>query len=150
MRKSRTKRIIQLIVLSIISVLIPSIMISCDLLGVSIEKRIQYFINDLNNDRSNAITNFHSTETFDYGTISTNTAFWDIDFPAGTPQYTLGSINDLDPLNVIVTINGPTNPDPFGRGATGTDNFRFIMISDGTNWLIEELWYWSPDSVIVD
>jgi hypothetical protein len=152
MRQSRMKYIIRLVLIGITTVLISSLMVSCDLIGVSIEKRIQYFIDDLNTDRSNAITNFHQTETFDYGSIATNTGYWDIDFPTGTPLYTIASINDTDTRNVLVTIDGPTTFPAFGRGGTGTDNFGFVMIPDGTNWLIEELWYRSPDEVspIVD
>jgi len=150
MRQNRTRHIIQLILIGFSVILIPTIMSTCDLIGVSIEKRIQYFIDDLNNDRSNAITNFHPTETFDYGTIATNTGFWDIDFPTGTPMYTIESIDDTNTLNVLVTINGPTTAPAFGRLSSGTDNFGFVMIADGTDWLIEELWYRSPDEVIVD
>jgi len=150
MRKLDMKRIILLITIGITATLIPLMMIGCDLFGVSIEKRIEYFLDDLNNDRGNAYTNFHPTETSFYalGTIKP-AGFWDTDFPSGTPQYTLVSIDDSVPSSVIVTINGPTNPDPFGRGATGTDDCEFIMIADGTNWLIEELWY-SGGSRIVE
>ena len=153
MRQNRLKRIILLIVIGIIAGLVPSIMIGCDLIGVSIEKRIEYFLDDLNNNRPDAITNFHPTETADRlsGAISCglppDPCFWDTDFPVGVTSYTLGSIDDSVPLNVIVTINGPVG---FGRGGTGADDFKFIMIADGTNWLIEELWYWgAPVSNIV-
>jgi hypothetical protein len=150
MKQNRVKLVFNFALCVIIAILIPSILTSCDLFPVSIEQRIQFFIDDLNSDRSNAITNFHPTETFDYGTIATNSSFWDIDFPTGTPAYSIDSIDDTNPQNVLVTISGPTTVPAFGRGGTGTDNFGFIMIADGTNWIIEELWYRSPDSVIVD
>ncbi|UCF98074.1 MAG: hypothetical protein JSV89_00715 [Spirochaetaceae bacterium] len=146
MRKLKMNRMIVLIAIGIIAGLIPLIMIGCDLVGVTIEKRIEDFLDDLNNIRGNAYTNFHPTDTSYYvlGTIKP-AGFWDTDFPVGVTQYTLGSINDSDPLNVLVTINGPTG---FGRGGTGTDDFTLKMTEDGSDWLIEELWY-SGGSVIV-
>jgi hypothetical protein len=113
----------------------------CDLFGVTIEKRIEYFLDDLNNDRSNAITNFHPTETADYGAISTNATYWNTDFPPDGP-YTLAALDDTNPRSVRATVNGPVS---FGGG---TDELEFIMIADGSNWLIEELWFWGGDFIV--
>jgi len=136
-----TIKIVGLMVICIVLVNLSG----CDLLGVSIKKRIEYFLDDLNTNRANAITNFHPTETADYGAISGVPSFWDTDFPVddGTP-YTLASVDDSDPLNVRATVNGPLI---FG-GGSGTDEFKFIMIADGTNWLIEELWYWGVSDIV--
>lgn len=141
---NHVKTIMKILVLAAIGILLFNLT-GCDLLGVSIEKRIGYFLDDLNNNRSNAITNFHPTETVDYGAISGVPSFWDTDFPIGdgTP-YTLAVINDSDPLNVIATVNGPSI---FG-GGSGTDELKFVMIADGTNWLIEELWYWGESDIV--
>ena len=142
---SHINTIIKIVGLVVICIVLFNLS-GCDLLGVSINKRIEYFLDDLNTNRANAITNFHLTETADYGAISTNSNFWEIDFPVddGTP-YTLASLDDSDPLNVRATINGPPL---FGIPATGTDELRFIMIADGTNWLIEELWYWGGSDIV--
>jgi hypothetical protein len=150
MRKINTKRIIVSVAIGIVAGLLPLLMIGCDLLGVSIEKRIEYFLDDMNNDRANGYTNFHPTETSYYvlGTIKA-AGFWDTDFPSGTPQYSLASINDSNPSSVIATINGPTSLPAFGRGGTGTDTLEFVMIADGTNWLIEEIYYWGGTADLI-
>ncbi len=149
MRKTNTNRIVILVAIGILASFLPLMMTSCDLLGVSIEKRIEYFLEDMNNDRANGYTNFHPTETSYYvlGTIKA-AGFWDTDFPSGTPQYSLKSIDDSNPFSVIVTINGPEGVPAFGRGGTGEDTLEFVMIADGTNWLIEELYYWGGALIV--
>ena len=94
MRQNNYKRAILVISFLVIMGLIMSIMVGCDLLGVSIEKRVDYFLTDLNTNRGNAYTNFHPAETtyrLD-GTIKP-ASFWDIDFPVGGTPYTLSSID---------------------------------------------------------
>jgi len=140
MRISRcTKTIATIFALALMAMFLANLT-GCDLFGVSIEKRIEYFLNDLNNDRSNAITNFHPTETEDYGAISTNANYWDTDFPPDGP-YSLAALDDTYPLSVRATVNGP------GTFGGGTDELEFIMIADGNNWLIEELWFWGGDYI---
>jgi hypothetical protein len=151
MSRNKLKRFFSLLSIGVFIGILPLLLSSCDLLGVSIENRIEYFIDDLNNDRPNAITNFHPTETYDRltGAITCDplgTCFWDADFPVGGTPYTLVSIIDTDPLNVRVTING--GPPGWGDGGSGTDEFKFVMIADGTNWLIEELWYWGGSEIV--
>ena len=144
MRQNNYKRAILAISFLVIAGLIMSIMVGCDLLGLSIEKRVEYFLTDLNTNRGNAYTNFHPTETAERVSGAINPAsFWDIDFPIddGTP-YMLSSIDDSNPLNVQVVVNGPP---AFGGG---TQPLRFVMIADGTNWLIEELWYWVGSDIV--
>ena len=143
MRQNNYKRAILAISFLVIAGLIMSIMVGCDLLGLSIEKRVEYFLSDLNTNRGNANTNFHPSETAYRvdGTINP-ASFWDIDFPVGGTPYTLSSIDDSDSRNVQVIVNGPA---AFGGG---TQTLRFVMIADGTNWLIEELWYWGGSDIV--
>ncbi len=145
MKFTKYARDVLIVIVLVVISIVFSTLIGCDLLGVSIEKRIEYFLDDLNTNRSNAITNFHSTETADYGAISGVPSFWDTDFPIGdSTPYTLAVIDDSDPLNVRATVNGPS---VFG-GGSGTDELSFIMIADGTHWLIEELWYWVGSDIV--
>lgn len=144
MSQTNFKRVILGISFVVIAGLIMSLMVGCDLLGVTIEKRVEYFLSDLNTNRGNAYTNFHPTETADrVSGVIKPASFWDIDFPVGdgTP-YTLSSIDDTDSLNVQVVVNGPS---AFGGG---TQTLRFVMIADGTDWLIEELYYWGGSNIL--
>jgi hypothetical protein len=78
----------------------------CELLGVSIDKRIEMFFDDINNNRSGAVDNFHPDLAEDYDLIGVGT--WGTAFPVGdgTP-YTYSGLNDSNPSNVTCTVYGP-------------------------------------------
>ena len=118
---------------TILGVLVLSIT-SCDLAGISIDSRIESFIFDLNYDRDNVYTNFHSTETSDYGSLKNVTLTIDPVFSPGGIPYTRGALDTSDPDNVTTTLADNGLVWPAAKSA------RFIMIKDGVTWYIHELW----------
>jgi hypothetical protein len=135
-----------MIFLAVLAVILTFVLAGCVLVPMSIEARLNSFIQALNAaDRANVSTNFSSVETQDYEAIKSG-AYWDTPFPAagaGNPDYSITTaINPSDPLSVEVTIAGPP---AFG----GPKDFRFVMVNDGTrieNWKIHELWIWDTGS----
>lgn len=101
----------------------------CSLFGTKIDERIDSFISDLNNDRANAYLNFHPDKTTDYNTIK-SAAYWDTNFPSGTPNYSISDLDDSDSDYVTASITGPA-----GFAAS---EIEFKMAKDGFDWMIEE------------
>jgi len=125
--------------LIILSVMIIVGFASCSLFGTKIDERINSFISDLNYDRANAYLNFHPDKTTDYNTIK-SAAYWDIDFPLGTPDYSISGLDDSNSDYVTASITGPTT--------VGASEIEFKMAKDGFDWMIEELFL--DDSKVVD
>lgn len=109
--------------------------IGCSLFGTSIEVRIDSFLTDLNDDRSNIYLNFHPTLSADYDAIKNGTLpDWSTLFPtAGYTPYVITGLNTSDPTNVTGTI------DESGLHGWGPKPIVFRMAKDGFDWMIEEL-----------
>jgi hypothetical protein len=122
-----------LILIAILGALVLSIT-SCDLAGLSIDSRVDSFIYDLNYDRDNVYTNFHPTETSDYGSLKNVALTIDPVFPPGGIPFTRGALATSDPDNVTAILADN------GTQWISTKNARFIMIKDGTTWYIHELY----------
>jgi hypothetical protein len=115
----------------------------CSLFPVSIEERIQLFMDDLNKtDRSMIYLNFHPTLTTDYDAIQGGTHLpdWDVPFAVAYISY---SIADLDPSNPS-TVTGNINT-AYGAWA-GPKAVVFRMAQDGANWMIQGMDFhtWVP------
>ncbi len=110
---------------------------SCEFLGTSITQRVDFFVTDLNlSDRSNVYLNF-TDATLDYGAI--DATFWDTNFQvvgAGEQSYSIEGLDTVDPSNVTGTIYGPPAFDASGLGIP----IRFVMIQDGVDWFIREIY----------
>jgi len=107
---------------------------SCDLLGISIEERIQSFEDDLNLlDRTYAYLNFHPTLTTDYDEIVDPNYRINVAFPNDLSHipYTITIIDDSATSNVTGIINS--------TGWGGDRNITFKMAMDGQDWMIEEI-----------
>jgi hypothetical protein len=116
----------------------------CTLFPLSIQGRLQHFIDDINlgqyDLRADAYENFHPDIAL-YAAIqgyhSGSDYYWDIYFPQTDPAsvYTISDIVDTDPLNVTATISAADVP------SFGTRDAKFVMAEDeNSNWLIKELW----------
>lgn len=109
----------------------------CSMLAVSIEDRISSFVDDLNNDRGNAYLNFAQGVTTNYNEIKP-AAFWDTDFPAGTPAYSITDLDTTNPAAVTAQISGPTTP-LFDAAEPLTITFKMTQVGFLGDWFIEEL-----------
>ena len=106
----------------------------CDLLGVSIEQRIQYFESDLNDaNRDDMYLNFHPTLTADYGAITGDGTVFDNAFPPADRNYTIIISDQSNTDNVVGIIDADSG------GFGGPLEIYFKMAQDGTDWMIEEL-----------
>ena len=90
---------IKIIILSILLILVCLISFeSCSLFGIKIDERIQMFEDDLNtSDRSGINSNFHPTETQDYGVPDYD--FWNTHFPVVNISFTISDVDDSDSDN---------------------------------------------------
>jgi hypothetical protein len=103
----------------------------CNLLGISIEDRVDEFIADLNGDWNLLYENFHPTETAFYNAIKPAT-FWEDYFEPTPPSYTISGLDTTDPANVTFMIDGPAL-------FLGPRTVTFQMVQSGSDWYIEEM-----------
>jgi hypothetical protein len=89
--------------------LLAALLVSCQLLPVSIEQRIQNFQDALNNsDRTNAYKNLHPDSPA-YTVVGETTTLWNTEFLTADIPYTIGNLPAnpaADPSNVTATITG--------------------------------------------
>jgi hypothetical protein len=127
------RRVIVLGIIIIISFFL--ILEGCGLFGVSVEKRIDTFLADLNQaPRPNSIRYNFSESCQDYDEI-TGLTFGEFDeFPWDSIPYTL-NISDYDANPVTGTISGKV-----GGSFGGTPVFiEFTVVKEGFNWYILKL-----------
>ena len=108
--------------------------LGCDF-ALSIEKRVEIFVTDLNTNRDNAYLNFLPDDPLDYDAIKGSTV-WNTSFPVGdgTPySYSTGDLNTTNPSSVMLELNGPPEFFP-------SQTMKFVMIQDGLSWYIRELY----------
>jgi hypothetical protein len=124
-----TIRIVLLLVVAMATV----ILFSCSVLPVSIEQRINDFINDLNGNRTNAYMDL-DPNIGTYGTTRGSSTFWNVQFGTNVPfTYTP---NPAVPSGQTVTI------DIRDHSGTLLDTYTFTMVNAGTvsdNWVIHSL-----------
>ena len=116
--------------------------------GVGIAARISYFEGELNSsDRSLTYRQFHPTLTTDYDAIKAP-RFWSTFFPVVATRddpYVITTTGDpvANPTDVRATIDGPLS---FG----GPKNVKLVMAKDGSNWMIQALYFQNADGVTWD
>ena len=126
-------KIRNIILLIILGIIIMVGFAGCSLFGTKIDERIDSFISDLNNDRANAYTNFHSGKTTDYNVIKPEGYWTTAGFPVGTPAYSISGLDDSDSDYVTASITGPA---AFG----GPKPITFNMAKDGFDWMIDNIY----------
>jgi hypothetical protein len=104
----------------------------CDLAGITIDARIDSFIDDLNFDRNNVYTNFHPTQTSDYDSLKNVALTIEPVFPASGIIYSRGTLDTSIPSSVTTVISG--------GGGWGSKNAVFVMVKDGSTWYINDLY----------
>ncbi|OHD74439.1 MAG: hypothetical protein A2V99_06890 [Spirochaetes bacterium RBG_16_67_19] len=110
--------------------------VSCSLLGVSIEDRVQQFVSDMNEtDRSDVYLNFHPDIFNMAGAQDPDT--WETNFPVLKIPYTYSALNTSDPLNVTFTV---INTDGLHW------SIRFEVEKLDNDWMISEM-YKDPGDV---
>ena len=123
-----------LIAFVVLALVISVALISCDLLGTSIETRINTFISSLNGDRSTTIDNIASGAP-SYGAINGNPGYWEIPFPSASKTYSF-SFTSSKPYNEIDTEGNITN-------ASTTQLYKFVLQKTGSDYKIYTLWVWT-------
>ena len=110
-------------------VIVAALISSCEL-SISVERRLEIFLGDLNDDdRSEIYLNFHPTQTADYPAIRNGTKpDWDLVFPTGE-NYTYVGLNTADTDYVTGLIEGDMI----------IYSTVFVMAMDGMNWQIKQL-----------
>ena len=114
---------------------------------VSVQTRLNTFVNALNSDRTHIYLNFDTT-TAAYLGGSSGGGFWDTTFPQGSPSYSISGIADSNPANVTATLTGP-NGSSFQGGLAVT--FVLDAVTSGV-YLINKIYAGSTTSgtVIVE
>jgi hypothetical protein len=110
-----------------------ALLYACNL-PVTIEKRIELFVIDLNGDRGLVYLNFKPVDPLDADAIKPAT-FWDITFPSGDAPYAIAGLDASDPSNVTGIMTGPSPPAFFGPSP-----IKFVMVQEGLDWYIQELY----------
>ncbi len=102
---------------------------------VSINERIDSFIEDLNTDRSHVYKNLDKDNTAQYAQAA-DPIFWLASFPLPDitgGSYSIAGLNDSNTLNVTGMISGPST---FGPQKT----IYFMMSQDSDdNWYIQQM-----------
>jgi hypothetical protein len=129
------------LVLFIFVVVFPvATFIGCDLTGATIETRINNFLNDINNNRSNAYLNFHETDTQLYNDLKNSD--WESLFPSAYVDYYIVNLNTLDSGNVTGEIR-----------CTDTlewpKDVKFVMSKDGLSWYIDDMYLGSGLPLVI-
>ena len=124
-----TTRIVLLLVVAVATV----ILFSCSLLPVSIEQRINDFINDLNSNRVNAYLNLDPGISA-YGNTRGSSTYWDLTFGTDVP-FTYNP-DPAVPSGQTVTIT------IYAHAGTDLGAYTFSMVNIGTvsdNWVIHNM-----------
>ena len=120
---------------AVLAVLVSIALISCDLLGVSIESRVNQFVSSLNGDRSQTVNNL-VPGSGPYNAINGNPAFWDA-FP--------GPSSDA-PFSFSFTSSTPYDPNDTEGNLTNnaiTRLYKFVLQKVGMDYYISSLYYFS-------
>jgi hypothetical protein len=107
----------------------------CNLLPVSVEARVEAFLDDVNNtDRGGIYLNFHPTLTVDYDAIRSPAPppDWDAPFPIASIPFSISSLDTSDPWDVTGMVDSP---------AIGwvSKPIVFRMSQDGMDWMIQQM-----------
>jgi hypothetical protein len=104
---------------------------------VSIDQRVSNFASDLNSNRTNAYQDFDPDQTQMYQALANPAYSFDINFPAGNPQYAFQITDESSPsTGVFVTVTSY----PAGYS---NKYLKLVMATyKDTDWRIVQL-YWS-------
>jgi len=106
--------------------------VGCDLAGITVEARINNFLNDINSDdRSDTYLNFHPTETELYDDLKLSD--WESLFPSADRDYYIANLNSLDSSWVTGQIHSPNTLE-------WPKDVVFVMEKDGFSWYIDDMY----------
>jgi hypothetical protein len=118
--------------LTVLAVLASIALVSCDLLGVSIESRINQFVSSLNGDRSQTVNNI-VPGSGPYNTINGNPAYWDA----------LPGPSSEAPFSFSFTSSTPYDPNDTEGNITSnvaTKLYKFVLQKVGSDYYISSLY----------
>jgi len=129
-----------LILFLLITAIPVIIFVGCDLSGATIEGRIDSFLNNINNDRSNTYLNFHSVKTELYDNLKLSD--WQSLFPIENIDYYILSLNTSNSNNVIGVIHCADTIE-------WPKDVIFVMAKDGFTWYIDDMYLGTDPSPVI-
>jgi hypothetical protein len=124
-------RIRHIISIAILAVLVGVGLISCDLLGTSIETRVNKFVDSLNTDRSQTYTNLVPGSAA-YAAANGYPSYWDTPFVSSSEPYSF-SFTSSKPYDANDTEGNITN-------IVNTKLYKFVLEKSGADYFISSLW----------